>query len=100
MECLPDPEARNELARMDHGEGHEARHLSRRFAAAIRNFHRLIKAQRNLAFVTAGYENSITLLPYFLLAGAYFRGAIDFGVFTQASYSFGMVQGALSVFVT
>ena len=81
------------------GARDEAHQLSRRFANVIRNFKLLILWQRHLTFFTAAYDNAANLVPYFVLAGAYFSGRFQLGEFTQAAYAFGVLQGSLSLIV-
>ena len=81
------------------GARDEAHLLQGRFANVIANFKLLILWQRNLTFFTSGYDNAANLVPYFVLAGAYFSGRFELGEFTQAAYAFSMLQGALSLVV-
>ncbi|HXW85353.1 MAG TPA: ABC transporter ATP-binding protein/permease [Candidatus Binataceae bacterium] len=82
------------------GEQHETNQLSRRFSNVVRNYNLLILWQRHLKFVTESYNNLIVLLPYFLLAGQYFAGHLQYGQLSQAAAVFGSVQGALSLVVS
>jgi putative ATP-binding cassette transporter len=82
------------------GEQHESEQLGGRFAHVVRNFNLLIRWQRHLAFVTASYNNLISLLPYVLLAGTYFAGKMEYGQIVQAASAFGSLQGALSLIVS
>ncbi len=81
------------------GEQHETRQLMRRFASVVGNFNLLIFWQRNLALFTNAYSNLPMVLPYLLLAGAYFAGKIQFGEMSQASIAFGTLQSSLSIVV-
>ncbi len=81
------------------GEQQEAQHLVDRFAALFRNFNLLILWQRRLAYVTSTYNNAITLLPFLVLASAYFAHKVQMGQFFQAATAFGTIQGSLSVIV-
>ena len=81
------------------GEEHETHQLMRRFASVVKNYNLLIFWQRNLAFFTNAYSNVPMVLPYLLLAGAYFAGKIQFGEMSQASIAFGTLQGSLSIVV-
>jgi vitamin B12/bleomycin/antimicrobial peptide transport system ATP-binding/permease protein len=56
------------------GAPDEANQLRRRFAKVVDNFKLLILWQRHLTLFTAGYDNAAGLVPYFVLAGAYFSG--------------------------
>jgi vitamin B12/bleomycin/antimicrobial peptide transport system ATP-binding/permease protein len=81
------------------GARDEAHQLSGRFANVIRNFKLLILWQRHLTFFTAAYDNAAGLVPYFVLAGAYFSGRFELGEFTQAAYAFSVLQGSISLVV-
>jgi len=81
------------------GESHEIGQLMRRFASVFDNFHLLLRWQLYLGFFTTGYDNALNLMPWVLLAGAYFAHHFELGVFTQAAYAFGLVQGSLSLVV-
>jgi vitamin B12/bleomycin/antimicrobial peptide transport system ATP-binding/permease protein len=81
------------------GAGHEMRQLGRRFAHVVKNFKLLILWQRHLTLFTAAYDNAAGLLPYFVLAGAYFSGRFQLGEFTQAAYAFSVLQNSLSLVV-
>jgi vitamin B12/bleomycin/antimicrobial peptide transport system ATP-binding/permease protein len=81
------------------GARDEARQLSRRFANVIANFKLLILWQRHLGLFTAAYDNAAALVPWLVLAGAYFSGRFQLGEITQAGYAFSVLQGALSLIV-
>lgn len=81
------------------GEDYEAGQLRSRFARVVRNFKLLIFWQRRLTFFTASYNNAAGLVPYFVLAGAYFAGRFKLGEFTQAAYAFSTLQGSLSLVI-
>jgi vitamin B12/bleomycin/antimicrobial peptide transport system ATP-binding/permease protein len=81
------------------GAPDEANQLRRRFAKVVDNFKLLILWQRHLTLFTAGYDNAAGLLPYFVLAGAYFSGRFGLGEFTQAAYAFSALRGSLSLVV-
>ena len=81
------------------GEDYEKRQLLGRFAKLFNNFNVLIRWQRHLAFVTTTYNVPVSLLPWFLLAGAYFAGRLELGQLQQAASAFGALKGAASVIV-
>lgn len=81
------------------GARDETNQLRRRFANVIDNFKLLILWQRHLTFFTAAYDNAAGLVPYLVLAGAYFSGRFELGEFTQAAYAFTVLQGSLSLIV-
>jgi vitamin B12/bleomycin/antimicrobial peptide transport system ATP-binding/permease protein len=73
--------------------------LRSRFAKVVNNFKLLILWQRHLTLFTAAYDNAAGLVPYFVLAAAYFSGRFGLGEFTQAAYAFSVLQGSLSLVV-
>lgn len=81
------------------GEQVEARQLRGRFSFVVGNFKRLILWQRHLSLFTSAYSNAASLVPYFMLAGAYFSGRFGLGRFTQAAFAFSMLQDSLSLIV-
>jgi len=81
------------------GARDEAHQLRQRFAKVVDNFKLLILWQRHLTLFTAAYDNAAGLVPYFVLAGAYFSGRFALGEFTQAAYAFSVLQGSLSLVV-
>jgi vitamin B12/bleomycin/antimicrobial peptide transport system ATP-binding/permease protein len=81
------------------GASDEVHQLRRRFGKVIGNFKLLILWQRHLTLFTAAYDNAAGLVPYFVLAGAYFSGRFELGEFTQAAYAFSVLQGSLSLVV-
>ena len=81
------------------GARDEARQLSSRFARVLRNFKLLILWQRHLTFFTEAYDDAANLVPYFVLAGAYFSGHFKLGEFTQAAYAFAVLQSSLSLVI-
>jgi vitamin B12/bleomycin/antimicrobial peptide transport system ATP-binding/permease protein len=81
------------------GAKDEARQLSKRFAHLLRNFKLLLLWQRHLTFFTEAYDDAANLVPYFVLAGAYFSGHFKLGEFTQAAYAFAVLQSSLSLVI-
>jgi vitamin B12/bleomycin/antimicrobial peptide transport system ATP-binding/permease protein len=81
------------------GASDEAKRLRSRFAKVVNNFKLLILWQRHLTLFTAAYDNAAGLVPYFVLAAAYFSGRFGLGEFTQAAYAFSVLQGSLSLVV-
>jgi len=81
------------------GERDEAAQLQRRFARVVSNFKLLLLWQRHLTLYTAAFDNAAGLVPYFVLAAAYFSGHFQLGEFTQAAYAFSVLQGSLSLVV-
>lgn len=82
------------------GEAQESAAVSRRFDHVVENFNSLILWQRNLSFVTSGYQYLIQLLPYVVVAQIFFAGKIAFGVVSQGAMAFMQVLNAISIVIT
>ena len=81
------------------GERREQGELLRRLHAAMTNFGLLIAWQRNLAFFTYAYDFLLPLVPFLLLAPAFFDGTIEFGKITQAGAAFVTLRTSLSIII-
>jgi len=81
------------------GEADEERKLEASFGNIWRTWWRLMKTQKRLTFLTAGYGQLAAVFPILVAAPRYFRGAIGLGGLTQTSMAFGQVQSSLSWFV-
>lgn len=81
------------------GEQEEAKSVKERFMDAVKNFNALIGWQRNLGFVTTGYNYLVVLIPALIIAPLYFAGKVPFGAQTQADLAFGQILAALSLVV-
>ncbi len=53
-----------------------------------------------MGFFTTGYNWLIQIIPALIIAPAYIRGDIDFGVITQSGAAFAMLVGACSLIIT
>lgn len=82
------------------GEEQEGFQVRRRFGEAIKNFNALIGWQRNLGFLTTGYNYFVVIIPSLVIAPLYFAGKVKFGVITQADMAFTQVLASLSIIVT
>lgn len=82
------------------GEEQESGQVKRRFNEAFSNFNLLIGWQRNLGFLTTGYNYLIVIIPSLVIAPLYFAGKVEFGVITQANLAFSQVLGSLSLIVS
>ncbi len=83
-------------------EGGEDRHaslLQRRFNELAANFKRIIVVNRNVGFFTTGYNWMIQIIPVVIIAPAFMRGDMEFGVITQSAAAFAMLVGAFSFIV-
>jgi putative ATP-binding cassette transporter len=84
------------------GEETEKRAMRGFFDKIIGNWYKLMDANRNLRAFSLFYDQVSSIVPFILLAPAYFLGgsAMQLGVLTQASSAFGQVQGNFSIFVS
>ncbi len=81
------------------GEEQEFQQIRNRFRDVFRNFNLLIGWQRNVDFFTTGYGYLTIIVPTVVVAPMFFRGEIDFGAITQASFAFRQILEALSIIV-
>ena len=81
------------------GERAESDGLLSRFANVVGNWMAIMKRQKKLTFLTAGYRQAAVVFPYIMVSPAYFAGAVQLGGLMQTANAFGQVQDALSVFV-
>lgn len=82
------------------GEQEQAHEFTLRFAAIATNWRFVMIATRRLTLFTTTYAQGILIIPFLLVAPAYFTGSLTMGVVFQASNAFGQVQTALSWIVT
>lgn len=82
------------------GEEPQRALLSHRLDDLIRNFRRITTVNRNVGFFTTGYNWLIQIIPALIVAPAFIRGDIEFGVITQSAAAFAMLVGAFSLIVT
>jgi vitamin B12/bleomycin/antimicrobial peptide transport system ATP-binding/permease protein len=81
------------------GGRHTARLLDR-LEELIVNFRRIIAINRNVGFFTTGYNWLIQIIPALIVAPAFIRGEIEFGVITQSAMAFAYLVGAFSLIIT
>jgi putative ATP-binding cassette transporter len=81
-------------------EEHHLRLLLNRVDQLVANLRRIVAANRNLGFFTTGYNWMIQIIPALIVAPAFIRGQIEFGVITQSAAAFAMLVGAFSLIVT
>lgn len=82
------------------GEKEEKKRIDARFKDAVQNFNLLIGWQRNVGFLTTGYNYLVALIPSLIIAPLYFAGKVEFGAQTQADMAFAQILAALSLLVT
>ena len=82
------------------GEPRERIDLLQRFSGVYKNSMTLIGWNRNLGFLTNGYNYLALIVPTLVAAPLYLSGKIQFGVVAQAGGAFAQVLAALSVVIT
>ncbi|HWY83185.1 MAG TPA: SbmA/BacA-like family transporter, partial [Roseiarcus sp.] len=65
-----------------------------------KNFRRITTVNRNVGFFSTGYNWLIQLIPILIIAPAFMRGEIEFGVITQSTMVFTTLVAAFSLVVT
>ena len=80
-------------------EGQVAR-LRERIDGLAENFRRITAVNRNVGFFSTGYNWLIQLIPILIIAPAFMRGEIEFGVITQSAMAFTTLVAAFSLIVT
>ncbi|QNJ20320.1 xenobiotic ABC transporter/ ATPase component [Synechococcus sp. A18-25c] len=81
------------------GEKGEWTRSVRSLLAAIKNQYRVIRLGAVVNSLSQVYQNMGFIVPYVLLWSVYFKGEIQFGVFTQVSQALAVVMGAFSFIV-
>jgi putative ATP-binding cassette transporter len=83
------------------GEGErEAAGIGERLDRLAENFRRMTSVNRNVGFFSTGYNWLIQLIPILIIAPAFMRGEIEFGVITQSAMVFTTLVAAFSLVVT
>jgi vitamin B12/bleomycin/antimicrobial peptide transport system ATP-binding/permease protein len=79
---------------------HETVRLNDRLDRLAANFRRITSVNRNVGFFSTGYNWLIQLIPILVIAPAFMRGQIEFGVITQSAIAFTTLVAAFSLVVT
>ena len=82
------------------GEEAERERLSDRFRHVIENWYAIMSRTKRLVAFTASFDQTAVIVPYVLVAPAYFADRIQLGGMMQSASAFGSVQKALSYFVS
>ncbi len=77
----------------------ETQSLNQKYTQVVDTTLNLVDREKNLKLFTFSVDQLVSILPYILLAPAYFSGATDFGSFSSTSDAFSRVQGGFSVFI-
>jgi putative ATP-binding cassette transporter len=78
----------------------EAARLRERLERIVENFRRITTVNRNVGFFSTGYNWLIQLIPILIIAPAFMRGEVEFGVITQSAMVFTTLVAAFSLVVT
>jgi putative ATP-binding cassette transporter len=82
------------------GERREYQEVLQRFGAVARNTLETIGWSRHLRVFTHSYNYIALVVPALVVGPMYMRGAMEFGVVTQAEMAFAQVLAAMSVIVS
>jgi putative ATP-binding cassette transporter len=82
------------------GEGAERERLWTRFGHVIENWYAIMTRTKRLVFFTGSFDQAAEIVPYLLVAPAYFADRLQLGGMMQAASAFKSVQKVLSYFVT
>ena len=85
---------------LGHEDERETTLLSERLDRIAENFRRMTTVNRNVGFFSTGYNWFIQLIPILIIAPAFMRGEIEFGVITQSAMVFTTLVAAFSLVVT
>ena len=83
-----------------HRSERQVARLKERIDGLAENFRRIIAVNRNVGFFSTGYNWLIQLIPILIIAPAFMRGEIEFGVITQSALAFTTLVAAFSLIVT
>ncbi len=82
------------------GDAAERERLLVRFGAVVENWLQLMNRTKKVTAFTASYSQASVIVPYVLIAPAYFANKVQLGGMMQTASAFGSVQSALSYFVS
>lgn len=83
-----------------HGEADELRTFRERFGSIVSNWWAIMRQQKRLTWLTAGYGQAAVIFPLIVVAPRFFRGQILLGGLMQTAPAFGQVQDSLSFIVS
>jgi putative ATP-binding cassette transporter len=83
-----------------HGEANELRTFRERFGSIVSNWWAIMRQQKRLTWLTAGYGQAAVIFPLIVVAPRFFRGQILLGGLMQTAAAFGQVQDSLSFIVS
>lgn len=82
------------------GEADELHTFRGRFSHIIRNWWSVMRQQKRLTWLSAGYGQAAIIFPIVVVAPRFFRGQILLGGLMQTASAFGQVQDSLSFIVS
>jgi len=82
------------------GEPDELRGFRDRFNGVVQNWWGIMRQQKRLTWLTAGYAQAANIFPVLVVAPRFFRGEIQLGGLIQTATAFGQVQDSLSFIVS
>ena len=83
-----------------HGEADELRSFGERFGSIVRNWWGIMRQQKRLTWLTAGYSQAAIIFPIVVVAPRFFRSEILLGGLMQTASAFGQVQDSLSFIIS
>jgi vitamin B12/bleomycin/antimicrobial peptide transport system ATP-binding/permease protein len=83
-----------------HAEARHEKRLLALFDDVVANFRLITTINRNVGFFTTGYNWLIQIIPALIVAPAFFRRDVEFGVITQSAMAFSTLVAAFSLIVT
>ena len=89
-----------EAIALDRAQEVEHFQLDNKLNALLESKYALVKRETRLTWFTNFFNNLSALFPYLVLAERYFSGHISMGTLAEVSMAFGIVQGALSWFIS
>lgn len=84
---------------LQHGERGEQAQLRYRFEQVWKNFHSLVRSEKNLMFFVGGYSQFSFVFPLAVAGPRLFSGTLQFGELMQLNQAFGNLQNNLSWFI-
>jgi putative ATP-binding cassette transporter len=87
------------VALLHHEDRLQAR-LLRHLMELTANFQRIIAVNRNLGFLTTGYNYLFMIIPALIMAPLFIRGQVEFGVIVQSAIASMYLLRAISLVIT
>jgi vitamin B12/bleomycin/antimicrobial peptide transport system ATP-binding/permease protein len=81
------------------GESAERQHIGQRFSAIVSNYYSLVRQNLKLNTFVSAYFQASVIVPFMIMAPAYFAGKLTLGQLTQTAGAFGRVEGSMQWFI-